>query len=47
MLKRSHYITLGLVVLLALVVLNLPGQTAARLKLALGSILFTPIQCLH
>ena len=42
MLKRSHYITLGLVVLLALVVLNLPGQTAARLKLALGS-LFLPL----
>lgn len=33
---------LGLVVLLALVVLNLPGQTAARLKLAIGS-LFLPL----
>lgn len=41
MLKRSHYITLGLVVLLALVVLNLAGQTAARLKLAHGR-LFLP-----
>lgn len=42
MLKRSHYITLGLVALLALVVFNLPGRTAARLKLAFGS-LFLPL----
>ena len=42
MLKRSHYITLGLVALLALVVFNLPGRTAARLKLAVGS-LFLPL----
>ena len=42
MLKRPQYIVLGLVVLLALVVLNLPGQTAARLKLAIGS-LFLPL----
>jgi rod shape-determining protein MreC len=42
MLKRSHYITLGLVILLALVVFNLPGRTAARLKLAFGS-LFLPL----
>jgi len=42
MLKRSHYITLGLVAVLALVVFNLPGRTAARLKLAVGS-LFLPL----
>jgi rod shape-determining protein MreC len=42
MLKRSHYIALGLVALLALVVFNLPGRTAARLKLAVGS-LFLPL----
>jgi rod shape-determining protein MreC len=42
MLKRSHYIALGLVILLTLVVLNLPGETAARLKLAIGS-LFLPL----
>ncbi len=42
MLKRPHYITLGLVVALTLVVLNLPGQTTARLKLAIGS-LFLPL----
>lgn len=42
MLKRSHYIALGLVAVLALVVFNLPGRTAARLKLAVGS-LFIPL----
>ena len=42
MLKRSHYITLGLVALLALVVFNLPGRMTARLKLAVGS-LFLPL----
>lgn len=42
MLKRPQYIILGVVVLLALVILNLPGQTAARLKLAIGS-LFLPL----
>jgi rod shape-determining protein MreC len=42
MLKRSHYIALSLMVLLTLIVLNLPGQTAARLKLAIGS-LFLPL----
>jgi rod shape-determining protein MreC len=41
-LKRPHYIAISLVVLLTLVVLNLPSQTAARLKLALGS-LFLPL----
>src|SRR5437899_1680247 len=42
MLRRSHYITLGLVALLALVVFTLPARTAARLKLAFGS-LFLPL----
>ena len=37
MLKRPHYIALGLVVLLTLIILNLPGRTTARLKLWVGS----------
>ena len=41
MLKRPHYIALGLVVLLTLVILNLPSQTAAHFKLGIGS-LFLP-----
>lgn len=42
MLRRPHYIAVGLVALLTLLVLNLPGQTTARLKLAIGS-LFLPL----
>src|SRR5882672_616915 len=42
MLKRSHYIALGLAVLLTLIILNLPSQTTARIKLGLGS-LFLPL----
>ncbi len=42
MLKRPHYIALGLIVLLVLVLLNLPGHTSARLKLAISS-LFLPL----
>src|ERR1700753_2256672 len=42
MLKRSHYIALGIVVLLTLILLNLPSHTTARLKLAVGS-LFLPL----
>ena len=42
MLKRPHYIALGLVVLLTLLILNLPNQTTARLKLGIGS-LFLPL----
>ncbi len=42
MLKRPHYIALGLVVLLMLVILNLPSQTSARFKLGIGS-LFLPL----
>jgi rod shape-determining protein MreC len=42
MLKRPHYIALGLIVFLTLVILNLPGKTTARMKLGLGS-LFVPL----
>lgn len=42
MLKRSHYIALGLVTVITMVILNLPARTSARLKLALGS-LFLPL----
>jgi rod shape-determining protein MreC len=41
MLKRPHYIALGLVLVLTLVILNLPSKTTARLKLGIGS-LFVP-----
>lgn len=42
MFKRSHYIALGFVTVIALVMLNLPSRTSARLKLALGA-LFLPL----
>jgi len=42
MLKRPHYIAVGMVVLLALLVLNLPGRATAHLKLAIGSF-FLPL----
>ena len=42
MIKRPHIIALGLVLLLALVVLNLPHNAANQLKLAIGS-LFLPL----
>ncbi len=42
MLKRSHYVAIGAVVLLTLILLNLPSHTVARLKLAVGS-LFLPL----
>jgi rod shape-determining protein MreC len=42
MFKRPHYIALGLVVLLTLIVLNLPNHTASQLKLAIGSF-FLPL----
>jgi rod shape-determining protein MreC len=42
MLKRSQYLALGLVLALTLVILFLPAQTTARLKLAIGS-LFLPL----
>ncbi len=40
--KRLHYIAVGLVVLLTLVILNLPSQTSARFKQGIGS-LFLPL----
>jgi len=42
MLRRPHYIALGLVVLLTLIILNLPNRTTARLKLGIGSV-FLPL----
>jgi rod shape-determining protein MreC len=42
MLRRSHYIALALVLLLTVILLNLPAQTGARLKLAIGSV-FLPL----
>src|SRR5437763_12704439 len=42
MFKRPHYIAVGLVVLLTLVILNLPNKTTARMKLGIGS-LFVPL----
>lgn len=42
MLKRSHYIALGAVVLVTLILLNLPNHTTARLKVAISS-LFLPL----
>jgi rod shape-determining protein MreC len=37
MFKRSHYIALGLVLVLTLVIINLPSRTTARMKLTIGS----------
>ena len=42
MAKKPHYIILSLVALLTLLVLNLPRQTAGRVKLAIGG-LFLPL----
>ena len=42
MLRRQYYITVGLVLLLALVALNLPQPAAGKVKLALGG-LFLPL----
>jgi rod shape-determining protein MreC len=42
MLRRPHYIALGLVVLLTLMILNLPSRTTARFKLGIGSV-FLPL----
>lgn len=42
MLRRPHYIALGLVVLLTLVLLKLPSRTTTSLKLAVGG-LFLPL----
>ena len=40
--KRQYYMTVGVVLLVVLVVLNLPEQTAGKLKLAIGG-LFLPL----
>jgi rod shape-determining protein MreC len=42
MLKRQYYISVGLVLLVVLIILNLPEQSAGRLKLAVGG-LFLPL----
>ena len=42
MLRRPHFIALGLVALLALLVLSLPHQAASHIKLAIGG-LFLPL----
>jgi rod shape-determining protein MreC len=42
MFRRPHWIAFGAVVLLALVLLNLPEQTAGKVKLAIGG-LFLPL----
>jgi rod shape-determining protein MreC len=42
MLKRPHFIALGILGILALVILNLPQHTAGQIKLAVGS-LFLPL----
>src|SRR5688572_7920051 len=42
MLRRPHYIALLLVLLGAVVLLNLPGQTAARLKMGISGV-FLPL----
>src|SRR6185436_9134263 len=42
MLRRPHYIVLFSVVLLVVILLKLPGETSAKLKLAIGG-LFLPL----
>lgn len=42
MLKRPHYIALGLILGLTLIILNLPARTTAQLKLGIGSV-FLPL----
>jgi len=42
MLRKPHYLALVLVVLLVLIVYNLPSQTVAKFKLAIGG-LFVPL----
>ena len=42
MLRRPHYIALALVVVSTLIILNLPSQTMARLKVGIGSV-FLPL----
>jgi rod shape-determining protein MreC len=42
MLKRPHYIALGLIVVLTLLISNLPARTTGRLKASIGSV-FLPL----
>jgi rod shape-determining protein MreC len=42
MFRRPHYIALGLIALMTLILLKLPDQTSARLKVEMGS-LFLPL----
>lgn len=42
MLKRQYYVTLGVLVVLVLIVLNLPQHVSSRLKLAIGGF-FLPL----
>jgi rod shape-determining protein MreC len=42
MLKRPHYIALGLIVVVVLTISNLPARTSARLKAGIGSV-FLPL----
>ena len=42
MFKKTHYIALGIVLLLTVIVLKLPGRTATQIKLAIGSV-FLPL----
>src|SRR5881409_3690920 len=42
MLRRPHYIALGIVVLVTVVVLKLPSRTATKLKLAISA-LYVPL----
>ena len=42
MFRQPHYIALALIVLVTLVILNLPGQATAQLKLGIGT-LFLPL----
>ena len=42
MFKKTHYIALGTVLLLTVIVLMLPGRTATQIKLAIGSV-FLPL----
>lgn len=42
MLQKRHYVALGVIVLIALVLLKLPGRTAAQIKMAVSG-LFIPL----
>lgn len=42
MLKKAHYIAFAVVVLVTLIAMNLPGRTAAQLKLAISGV-FLPL----